>query len=59
MEDRKIVIFQVKLKTHQNIICTICKIYNVNNNKIADIYIVFIITATPRLTLLMGSLTHK
>ena len=40
----KSVIFHEKGKTHDNIrILTMCKIYNINNNKTADIN-VFIIT---------------
>ena len=33
----KTAIFQEKGKTHQNTILTMCKIYNINSNKIADI----------------------
>ena len=36
--EAKSVIFQEQGKTHQNtMILTMCKIYNVNNNKTADI----------------------
>ena len=39
----KTVSFQEKGKTHHNTILTMCTIYNVNNNKTADIYFYYYI----------------